>query len=112
MSLLIRNHMVYEPILYDNEAHFEEIAKKQFAETFDQFLVVDFKPLVLGDQGIRRRPDIALVHRQYQMWIVVEVELEHHSLDHHVFPQMQVLASGAYDDSHADYLAHLRTAEQ
>lgn len=105
MSVLIRNHLVYERVFYGNEAHFEDIAKKLFAEIFEKFLVIDFKPLVVGDQGIRRRPDIALVHRHYRMWVVVEVELEHHSLNQHVFPQMEALATGAYDDTHADKLA-------
>ncbi len=97
--------MIYEQIFYDDEAHFENVAKKQLKETLKDFMVVDFKPLVLSDQGIRRRPDLAIIDRRYRMWVVVEVELEHHSLDHHVLPQMQVLASGTYDITHADYLA-------
>ena len=105
MNVLIRNRKIYEQVFYDNEGHFEDIAKKQLAEVFDEFIVLDFKPLVLGDDGVRRRPDLALIHRRYLMWVVVEVELEHHSLDHHVFPQMQALASGAYELAHADYLA-------
>ena len=109
MSILIRNNIVYEQVFYDYEAHFEDIAKKQLSDIFGEFLVLDFKPVVLGDQGIRRRPDLALIHRRYRMWVVVEVELEHHSLEHHVFPQMQALASGTYDITHADHLVQAST---
>lgn len=105
MRTLIHNHKVYEQMFYDNEEHFEDIAKKQLTEILNDFIVAKFKALVLGDEGIRRRPDLALVHRKYLMWVVVEVELEHHSLDHHVYPQMQALASGNYDTDHAEYLA-------
>ncbi len=109
MSILIRNHIAYEQVFYDNEAHYEDIAKKQLAETLEAFLVLDFKALVLGEEGIRRRPDLALIDRRYRMWVVVEVELEHHSLDHHVLPQMTALASGSYDITHADYLVQTCT---
>lgn len=105
MTTLIRNHQLYEKVFYNNERHFEDIVKKQLAEILDDFIVIDFKKLVLGDEGIRRRPDLALIHRKYKMWVVVEVELEHHSLHRHVFPQMQALASGNYDYSHAKRMA-------
>lgn len=105
MSILIHNHKIYEQVFHDNEGHFEDIAKKQLAKILKEFFVLDFNPYVLGDEGIRRCPDLVLIHRRYVMWVVVEVELEHHSLDNHVFPQMQALASGIYDDTHAVYLA-------
>ena len=35
------------------------------------------------------------------MWVVVEVELEHHSLFHHVEPQIRAFVTGRYDSSHA-----------
>lgn len=109
MTVLIHNQKIYEQVFYDNENHFEVIAKKQLQQTLNDFIVIDFKPYVLGDEGVRRQPDLALIHRRYMMWVVVEVELEHHSLDHHVFPQMQALSSGVYDSSHAAYMAETST---
>jgi hypothetical protein len=92
VSILIRDHKIYEQVFYDNEAHYEDIAKKQLSEIFGDF-----------------KPDLALIDRRYRMWAVVEVELEHHSLDHHVFPQMKALSSGEYGGLHADYLAQTRS---
>lgn len=105
MTMLIRNRMSYEQIFYDNERHFADIAKKHLVDILPDFHVVDFTPFVLGNDGIRRRPDLALVHRRHQMWVVVEVELEHHSLEHHVLPQMQALTTGIYEVTHAEYLS-------
>lgn len=105
MNILVRKKSVYEQVFYDNEEHYEVIAKKQLAALLEDFVVVDFKPFVLGDEGVRRKPDLALVDRRYRMWVVVEVELAHHSLRHHVLPQLRVLATGNYEDSHAEYMA-------
>ena len=43
------------------------------------------------------------------MWVVVEVELEHHSLMHHVVPQISTFCTGHYAESHAE-LIHDRDA--
>jgi hypothetical protein len=45
-------------------------------------------------EGELRRPDLALVARDYSHWFVVEVELLSHSLDGHVVPQMRTLRYG------------------
>ena len=105
MNILVKDRRSYAQILYDNEKHFEDIAKGVLAELLPTFFVVDFKPLVLGEEGIRRRPDLALVDRNYRMWTVVEVELQNHSLEVHVLPQMRALATGSYDQRHAENLA-------
>jgi hypothetical protein len=34
-----------------------------------------------------KKPDLALIDRDYRAWWVVEVELAHHSLHHHVLPE-------------------------
>ena len=68
------------------------------------FSIVDFSPYVLGDEGLRRRPDLAAVDRSYRMWAVIEVELHTHPLEHHVFPQVRTFATGRYDESHARQL--------
>jgi len=45
-------------------------------------------------EGDIRRPDLALVARDYSHWFIVEVELLSHSLDGHVVPQMRTLRYG------------------
>lgn len=104
MTVLVRQSRIYEKVFYDNEKHYEDIVKAQIGMALTNFWVVDFKPLILGEEGSRRRPDLALVDRDYRLWVVIELELEHHSLRHHVRPQLAALATGAYDDSHLDVL--------
>jgi hypothetical protein len=104
MNLLIRQHRTYEQVFYDNELHFTDIVKIEMSKVLPGFAILGFSPFIIGDEGTRRRPDLALVARNYSMWVVVEVELENHSLDHHVVPQIQAFVSGRYGESHADLL--------
>lgn len=107
MTLLIRQDRTYEQVYYEQELHFCGIVKTELAKLLSGFSILDFSPFIIGDEGIRRRPDLALVHRDYDMWAIVEVELENHSLHHHVVPQVQTFVTGRYDESHAELL-HLR----
>ena len=104
MTLLIRQYRTYEQVYYDHESHFSAIVKTELAKILPGFSILDFSPLIIGDEGARRRPDLALVDRNYEMWAVVEVELEKHSLEHHVIPQVGTFATGRYDRSHATLL--------
>ena len=104
MTRLIRRDRIYEQVFYDDELHYTSIAKLELAKVLPDFSILDFSPYILGDQGSRRRPDLAFVHRNYKMWVVVEIELEKHSLVHHVLPQVRAFVSGRYDSSHAALL--------
>ena len=104
MTLLIRQDRTYEQVYYERESHFLGIAKAELSKILPGFSILEFSPFIIGDEGSRRRPDLALVHRNYDMWAVVEVELENHSLEHHVVPQIRAFATGRYDESHAELL--------
>ena len=104
MNLVVRHDRIYRQVFYDRESHFSSIAKKELAKVLPDFVVLDFSPYILGDEGSRSRPDLALVHKQYRMWAVVEVELDTHSLEHHIEPQIRTFATGRYDESHARYI--------
>jgi len=56
-------------------------------------------------EGEVRRPDLALVARDYSHWFVVEVELLSHSLEGHVLPQMRALRFGEPQSDCAPVLA-------
>ncbi len=101
MTVLLRQQRTYQQIFYDDEAQFSLIVKNELGRLLPGFSILRFSPYVLGDEGRRRRPDMALVHRDYQMWVVVEVELEKHSLVHHVLPQVYTFVTGEYNASHA-----------
>ena len=86
------------------EAEYERIVLAQAAGIFPGFIVVPFKPTVYYE-GIPKQPDLALIAPDYSTWWVGEVELAHHSFRGHVLPQVEVLARGRYDRSHAEWLA-------
>jgi hypothetical protein len=65
---------------------------------------VPFSAIVEGDNGIRKKPDLALIDEQYREWWVVEVELAHHSLRGHVIPQVEAFQTGTYQREHAEAL--------
>lgn len=104
VNVLIRQDRIYEQVYYDREAHFSAIVKSELSKIVPDFSIVDFSPYIVGDEGNRRRPDLALVDRSYKTWAVVEVELEQHSLEHHILPQIHTFATGRYDSSHAAML--------
>ena len=104
MNLLIRQQRTYEKVYYDDEKHFVGIVKVELTKIFDGFSIIDFTPFIMGDEGSRRRPDLAIIDRAYRMWVVVEVELDRHSLQHHVIPQVQTFVAGNYEEPHAHLL--------
>lgn len=104
MTLLIRQRRMYEQVYYEYESHFSAIVKTELGKILPRFSILDFSPFIIGDEGSRRRPDLALVDRNYEMWAVVEVELDKHSLEHHVVPQVRTFTTGRYDESHATLL--------
>ena len=104
MKTLIRQQRLYEQVYYEHESQFLSIVKSELPKILPRFSILDFSPFIISDEGSRRRPDLAFIARNYEMWAVVEVELENHSLNHHVIPQIQTFAKGHYDESHADLI--------
>lgn len=45
-------------------------------------------------EGMRKRADLALLHKSLSHWFVVEVELAGHSFEHHVLPQVRCFRYG------------------
>ena len=50
-------------------------------------------------EGERRSADLALIHKTFSHWFVVEVELAGHSLEHHVLPQVRCFRYGDPESS-------------
>ena len=104
MTVLKRLGRKYEQVSYNLEADFSNVVKAELSEMLPAFSVLEFSPFITGEEGSRRKPDLAIVHRDYSMWLVVEVELDSHPLQSHVIPQVRTFATGNYDSSHADFL--------
>lgn len=107
MARILYNQEWFEEIASNGyyETEFETILQDQAARLFAQYYFVPFKTPVTSDLDADiRKPDFALVHRAYRSWWVVEVELAHHSLKGHVFPQVRTLSRARYGVSEATYL--------
>lgn len=58
-------------------------------------------------EGQRHISDLALIHKSLSHWFVVEVELAHHSFEHHVIPQVRAFR---YGEAETSALTSLRRA--
>ena len=86
------------------EVHFEALVLKHASRLYPDYFAIPFKTTVTSEHGAKK-PDLALIDREYRTWWVVEVELAHHSLHHHVLPQIQILATANYGPTEAAFLA-------
>lgn len=82
------------------EADYESTIRSNADVLFPGFGCYSFSPLVVSEFG-NAKPDLCLIDVNYRCWFVIEVELDHHSLDRHVEPQVRRLAYGRYTDEHA-----------
>ena len=85
------------------ELEYENLIAGNAASLFPGFVFVPFKITVASEVG-SKKPDYALIDREYRKWWVVEVELAHHPFTSHVLPQVEVLARASYGDREAMYL--------
>ena len=83
------------------EIEFERLIQANAGLLSESAIVVPFKQTVSADGLPDRRPDLALVDRQYRFWWVIEVEIATHSLGGHVLPQVQTFVEGRYGPDHA-----------
>lgn len=102
--LLLRNEW-FEPLSLhaQYESEFERILLSYAETLFPTLHLVPFKADVRSDEGVKR-PDLALIDRDYRRWWVVETEMARHDFNSHVLPQARVLAYGKYDDTHVTAL--------
>ena len=85
------------------ETEFEGIVKVHSAHLWPRFHAVRFKTTV-SDGNAAAKPDFSLVERGYREWWVVEVEMEHHSFEGHVLPQVRTLSQAIYGPDEASKL--------
>lgn len=92
------------------ERDYEAVVIDRAEHLFKHWRCVPFSETVVGDDGTRKKPDLALVDHHYREWWVVEVELAHHDLNGHVLPQVDAFRTGTYEARHAAAL-HARAAD-
>jgi hypothetical protein len=75
------------------EVEFEALVLRALAGIYR-----DYRCIVFGGsfqwESVIKRPDLALVARDFSHWFVLEVELLTHSLEKHVLPQLRTLRYG------------------
>ncbi|MCC8393500.1 hypothetical protein LJ656_12945 [Paraburkholderia sp. MMS20-SJTR3] len=105
MAKILHNGDWFEQLsteaLYEEE--YERILIEHAASLFPAYRLVKFKKTVYSETSAAKA-DLALVHRRYRDWWVVEAELGHHPFEQHVRPQVQTLSRALYGESEAQYL--------
>ena len=86
------------------ETEFEAVILQNVHLLCPDAVLVPFKQTVFSSEYESKRPDLALIDKEYRFWWVIEVELASHNLAGHVIPQTRVLVDGRYGDEHVDAL--------
>lgn len=77
-----------------SETEFEHAVVKALACAYPEYSCVLFGGTFRHEDSGARRPDLALVARNFSHWFIVEVELTSHSLEQHVLPQVRSFVYG------------------
>jgi len=86
------------------EAEFEWHVVKALTCLFPQYDCITFGGAFSYEDEVKR-PDLALIAKDFSHWFVVEVEIASHSLEGHVLPQIRALRFGEPTDSCISSLA-------
>lgn len=102
MRRILQKGEWYEPISSHSilEQDYEKSIQRYAPDLFPGYICLRFNPLVESDYG-NVKADMVLIDWDYRGWVIVEAELEHHSLSQHVEPQMRKLVNGRYQEAHA-----------
>lgn len=82
--------------LKTSELHFESIILQLAPSIFPEWRVVRWKKRVFTPEGRGVEPDLLLLSRVSREWVVVEVELESHSVSSHIEDQLDRLSRANY----------------
>ena len=105
MAQILVDGMWYEELskssLYEGE--YEDLIIRHTNQIFPDYITVPFETTVSDDEG-SKKPDLALIERNYREWWVVEVEMGRHPFNQHVLPQVKILSGAVYGEKEAEYL--------
>jgi hypothetical protein len=84
-------------LAYYNEGELEDVVQQHVVSLFSDFHVFPFKKAVEGNvTGIKKKPDMAMVRRDFKEWGIIEVEMDTHRLSH-VIEQIEVFVDVKYN---------------
>ncbi len=79
-----------------SEYQFQRKIKQHVESVFPDYYTVSFHLPIESEQREARKPDLAMIRKDYKDWWIVEVELSYHNLDH-VIGQVKVFREGQYN---------------
>ncbi|MGC4041901.1 MAG: hypothetical protein QM710_14250 [Flavobacterium sp.] len=80
------------------EKHFETTFLDKINIVYPDFVGIPFSLEISNDLGEKaKKPDLAIIRKDYQEWYVIEAEMGRHSWEDHVEKQVKVFASGIYE---------------
>jgi hypothetical protein len=82
-------------VAYYSESELENWILQHAKSIFPDHFAFPFKKDIFS-QTISKRPDLALIQRDFSAWVVVEVEVEGHGVNH-VLEQTRVFVGGNYN---------------
>lgn len=84
-------------VAYYGETQVERWICQHARSLFPHHHVIPFKKAVASKNAVdMKTPDLALIRKDFSDWVIVEVELEQHTLDH-VLDQTRVFLDGEYN---------------
>lgn len=83
-------------VAYYGETEFEIELKQHLHNIFPNFYAFSYKLKVQNSDGVTKKPDLALLKKDYKEWWIIETELENHTLEH-VKSQVEIFKSGIYN---------------
>ena len=80
------------------EKHFETTFLEKINVVYPDFIGVAFSLSIENEYGEKsKRPDLAIVRRDYKEWYIIEAEMGRHSWEDHVEKQVKIFTSGVYE---------------
>lgn len=79
-----------------SEGDFERILKNQVSAIFPDYWTIPYKRLVKAANRESKKPDLALIRKDYSEWWLVELELADHTLEH-VASQVETFVAGEFN---------------
>src|SRR6266852_3921922 len=93
-------------VAYYVESNLENWILQHAKSIFPHHFLIPFKKGVLGKTTpATKRPDLALIRRDFSAWAIIEVEIERHELAH-VLDQTRVFVEGNYNAPEMAEYAH------
>ena len=104
---IFKDHSSY---FHGKEKEYEQILKRNLSKILneDSSIVLNFNLKLYSSYGGFVCSDLLLIKKDYSGYVVIEIEIENHSIRTHVLPQIRKLVSCNYFNQSSKIFDHLR----